>query len=127
MESSKDFGDGKECNSSTESGWTMYLCSPKHSDQSDVYVDGSDDSLASDASSGPIRTEQSWGNGQNGNGLLGNKVRGEDENGGKCFSNEKSKYQKLENEESVFSVKEGEVFVKFNGNVKKDSWLGKRK
>lgn len=76
MESSQLFGGAEECHSS-ESGWTMYLGSHIHGDDDDnqhsyekddddddddydggngknyYHEDGSDDSMASDASSGP--------------------------------------------------------------------------
>ncbi|XP_052176221.1 protein SOB FIVE-LIKE 4-like [Diospyros lotus] len=85
MESPHIFVDAEECQSS-ESGWTMYICSPSHhsdDDDSDDDDDGeddyyeknhggkpdqddSDDSMASDASSGPSHQEQSWRNGKAG-------------------------------------------------------------
>ncbi|KAL6656181.1 hypothetical protein ACP70R_007007 [Stipagrostis hirtigluma subsp. patula] len=82
MESSQLTGDdGEECNSN-ESGWTMYLASPVHSDDVKIngsegsnvedgscysndrskedyvnYDDGDYDSLASDASTGPAQVK----------------------------------------------------------------------
>ncbi|KAJ8752419.1 hypothetical protein K2173_004055 [Erythroxylum novogranatense] len=69
MESSKIFGSKEECNS-CESGWTMYIGSPIYGDDVDAcsdeaanknegnrrnynHAEESDDSMASDASSGP--------------------------------------------------------------------------
>ncbi|KAF3432032.1 hypothetical protein FNV43_RR26771 [Rhamnella rubrinervis] len=83
MEPSKVLGDAEKCISSSESGWTMYICSQVHNknyggeeeeeeDDNDVYFvtdkevdrrndnkddDESDDSMASDASSGPTLHE----------------------------------------------------------------------
>ncbi|KAJ4835522.1 hypothetical protein Tsubulata_046461 [Turnera subulata] len=86
MESSQIFGVSEECQS-CESGWTMYLSSPVHGDDGDDYSDGgdhnsvrhgknynheddSDDSMASDASSGPSHLGVSHFN-QDGNQLVG--------------------------------------------------------
>ncbi|KAF9623557.1 hypothetical protein IFM89_003347 [Coptis chinensis] len=79
MESSQLFGSTEKC-SSSESGWTSYILSSSrhhndHSDHKSVDVDhdgngnykrhdDSDDSLASDASSGPSQLENVYGNGE---------------------------------------------------------------
>ncbi|KZV27502.1 ATPase family AAA domain-containing protein 2 [Dorcoceras hygrometricum] len=83
MDSSKILEDTEEC-SSNESGWTMYIASPVHELGYDDYEDeeycstdeqiyerdgagredgdvDSDDSMASDASSGPSYQGQSYG------------------------------------------------------------------
>ena len=77
MDSSKAFGGSEEC-SSSESGWTKYIASPTHEDglnENDDYNDlgadkkgdntdddhGSDDSMASDASSGPSHPNLHYG------------------------------------------------------------------
>ncbi|KAF7806301.1 pheromone-processing carboxypeptidase KEX1 [Senna tora] len=74
MEQSQIIGGAEECHSS-ESGWTMYIGSPidddddGHSDddddntQADPEDDHTDDSMASDASSGPSHYRNPWGNG----------------------------------------------------------------
>ncbi|KAJ1394736.1 hypothetical protein SESBI_33986 [Sesbania bispinosa] len=82
MEPSQMFGGVEECQSSSESGWTMYIGSPiddgddgdstNHNrdiddegttHQADPEDDESDDSMASDASSGPSHVTP-WGNGK---------------------------------------------------------------
>ncbi|KAI4335854.1 hypothetical protein L6164_014459 [Bauhinia variegata] len=74
MESSQIFGAAEECHSS-DSGWTMYIGSPidddGHSDDGDTEAnreDNSDDSMASDASSGPCHHRNPWGNYEEGKG-----------------------------------------------------------
>ncbi|KAL5544845.1 hypothetical protein UlMin_008629 [Ulmus minor] len=87
MDSSQIFGDDDEECQSSESGWTMYLGSPANGDQIDdddqqsddgsdgddhskkpnhhYHHDGdSDDSMASDASSGPKNLNPRLGNGE---------------------------------------------------------------
>lgn len=144
MDSSQVFGNAEECNSS-ESGWTMYIGSPitndDHSDDGDKDDDGdddgdhehdvkhdedghdSDDSMASDASSGPSHRQNSWGNGK-------------DEGKKKCSIKkakdpvEKKGYEgkkKEKEEESVFAAKKASVGVQSSEKVRKTSWFGKRK
>ncbi|KAL6324529.1 hypothetical protein AAG906_013341 [Vitis piasezkii] len=74
--------------SSSESGWTMYIASPMHEgdsecsgndDDNNIHItnfnygdgkdEGSDDSMASDASSGPSHHEQACENGQDSHGM----------------------------------------------------------
>ncbi|KAI4344018.1 hypothetical protein L6164_011295 [Bauhinia variegata] len=71
MESSQIFGAAEECHSN-DSGWTMYIGS---SIDDDGYTheanpeDDSDDSMASDASSGPsLQRNNPWGNCEGGHG-----------------------------------------------------------
>ncbi|KAI4346266.1 hypothetical protein L6164_013332 [Bauhinia variegata] len=73
MESSQIFGAAEECQSN-DSGWTMYIGSSTDDDD-DGYTheanpeDGSDDSMASDASSGPSQHRNNpWGNSEGGHG-----------------------------------------------------------
>ncbi|KAF8407915.1 hypothetical protein HHK36_007053 [Tetracentron sinense] len=91
MESSQHLGGTEEC-SSNESGWTMYIASPMHDDaDNDDYHDSSyddgdddghnndslggekdyksDDSMASDACSGPSNRKHPRGNGEGGHGM----------------------------------------------------------
>ncbi|XP_059598525.1 protein SOB FIVE-LIKE 3 [Vitis vinifera] len=79
---------GTEGCSSSESGWTMYIASPMHEgdsecsgndDDNNIHItnfnygdgkdEGSDDSMASDASSGPSHHEQACENGQDSHGM----------------------------------------------------------
>ncbi|KAJ7978796.1 acidic leucine-rich nuclear phosphoprotein 32 family member B-like [Quillaja saponaria] len=75
MESSQIFGAAEECHSS-ESGWTMYIGSPIDGDGDDDdtlvinHEDDSDDSLVSDASSGPSHQgNHPWGDGEGDHGF----------------------------------------------------------
>ncbi|XP_059642360.1 protein SOB FIVE-LIKE 4-like [Cornus florida] len=148
MDSSKIFGVAEECHSS-ESGWTMYIGSPidgdsddgdDHSDHDDYdkycnkkyYVkhdNDSDDSMASDASSGPSRREYLWVN--------GHKNQEEEKEGEKHYSCKKGKNpveknrngkRKGEKEESPFAAKGANITpIQSGEKVKKNSWFGKRK
>ncbi|XP_022775916.1 uncharacterized protein LOC111317775 [Durio zibethinus] len=162
MEPSKIFGGKEECHSS-ESGWTMYIGSPiqggddddddnGHSEaDDDAYAGGhadetyanheadSDDSMASDASSGPSHQGvQFHGNMEGGHGTSYFK-HDEDEEEGNCYSDKKAKKsvekQKLgmkkkenkeEKEQMTFNAK-GATTSRSGSKVRKSMWLGKRK
>ncbi|GFZ16774.1 suppressor of phytochrome b 5 [Actinidia rufa] len=116
MESSHVFGVAEECHS-CESGWTMYIASPIHTDDDDDEDDGvydddhsvkpedddhdSDDSMASDASSGLSHRGNSWQE---------NHKMDKDDGGKKAkkpvekHGNARRK-QEIKKEESVFTAK----------------------
>ncbi|KAK9278401.1 hypothetical protein L1049_027966 [Liquidambar formosana] len=133
MDSSHIFEGTEECHSS-ESGWTMYIGSPTHGtdddddddkshslDRDDDYKgdDGnySDDSMASDASSGPSHRENPYGCGERGHGMAHFKP---DEGKNKNRSQKQAKNpvekqrdgrRKEEKEESVFTAKQAKAPV----------------
>ncbi|KAK7273243.1 hypothetical protein RIF29_14292 [Crotalaria pallida] len=107
MDSFKQMWGAEGC-SSSESGWTMYIASPMQEDDAgcsnenegyhDVYgknrikkqgtkVDEgeSDDSMASDASSGPIHYQNAYAHGESSQGTEGSKKDKQD-HGSKCSS-----------------------------------------
>ncbi|KAF5934044.1 hypothetical protein HYC85_030215 [Camellia sinensis] len=139
MESSHNCGDAEECHSS-ESGWTMYIGSPINTDDDDdddsrddeddnvgdykehnsvKHEDESDDSMASDASSGPSHRGHSWGNG---------KEHQVEKKGKKPVEKSGNARRKQEKEKSVFDAKGANVGTQSGGDkVRKNSWFGKRK
>ncbi|OIT04317.1 PREDICTED: probable ATP-dependent RNA helicase ddx42 [Nicotiana attenuata] len=158
MDSSKLFGEVEECNSS-ESGWTMYIGSPSNSEDDDELEnedfdelqdnnkevinrddneDGdTDDSMASDASSGPSHRKYFTKNGKNTGPSLANMVhyknpKENNEDHKVCSLNNKgnnsmkSGYKnEVKEEESVFTAKGA---PSNDGNkVRKSIWMGKGK
>ncbi|KAL7192324.1 hypothetical protein ACSBR2_024208 [Camellia fascicularis] len=146
MESSHNLGDAEECQSS-ESGWTMYIGSPiDNSDDgddndsdvgddnnNDDYVnrivkheDESDDSMASDASSGPSHRENSWGSGKGSSGKhCSNK---KDKHTVEKMNGNETRKLKKEKEEVVFASKGAKIASRSSEKVRKTStWFGKRK
>ncbi|KAJ1388533.1 hypothetical protein SESBI_39028 [Sesbania bispinosa] len=135
MEPSQMFGGVEECESSSESGWTMYIGSPMDDDddgdstdhnrdiddegtthQADPEDDESDDSMASDASSGPSHVTTPWGNGK---GMADFKEE-QQIGGGK----------KVEKKEIMLFIDgKGKSPVQGGHKVRKSKnyWLGKRK
>ncbi|KAL6844671.1 hypothetical protein ACP4OV_025330 [Aristida adscensionis] len=140
MESSQLTGnDSEECNSN-ESGWTMYLASPIHSDdvktndsQGSIvedasgcsndrskeaymnYDDGDYDSLASDASTGPAQVK-----------LLGKEEKGQRNNScrdepGKDEQEEKSNKLPTSNDNKEGKMKKAEEKATRRGNSKRRS------
>ncbi|GAV77763.1 hypothetical protein CFOL_v3_21233 [Cephalotus follicularis] len=132
MESSQLFGDTEECHSS-ESGWTMYIGSPVHSDDggdADGHShsgddendddpggdddseanseDDSDDSMASDASSGPSRDHQGNPYGYRGHGMAHEEGKG---NGKHCLEKGANKAVKKERAERSSRKEEKEESV----------------
>ncbi|OMO70049.1 hypothetical protein COLO4_28804 [Corchorus olitorius] len=166
MESSKIFGGNEECHSS-ESGWTMYIGSPIQGGGDDDGDDGeseeaaavfngnnggrangtadhdSDDSMASDASSGPSH----YGNMEVGlrHGTSCFKHENEDdeeEEGNSKFLDKKATKKSMEKqnfgmkkkgeikEEMAFKAKGAtttNITPRSSSKVRKSIWLGKRK
>lgn len=123
MESSKVPGDSEECCSS-ESGWTMYIASPVdddndsddddhspdktvHSNDKDEDYAGSDDSMASDASSGPSHRELPYPSNK-GSRVSGNSKHSVSEDQSKYSSGKKpnKKVEKKTNEKRIKGEKE---------------------
>lgn len=133
MESSQVVGAEPEKWSGSESGWTMYIGSPVHTQTNDVYQisdpkegggknsdkkaileyfddDESDDSMASDASSGPISSHHELvlpyevGEGE---GRLRQAAK-QDQHGNyfKCSSGKKVGYRKLKKTDERLGIKE---------------------
>ncbi|XAR63857.1 hypothetical protein NMG60_11023985 [Bertholletia excelsa] len=152
MESShshpKICGDSKEECESSESGWTMYIGSPSHTDdaryeQSEDENDSikqeeeeeeeeeeSDDSMASDASSGPSHRGQfSWRSGQSASKDKKKLVRSEKAmrvNPAKKNEDERKKLQ--EKEEPVYTAEgANKGSIQNSSTVRKGSYFGKRK
>ncbi|KAL4280634.1 hypothetical protein GQ457_03G017810 [Hibiscus cannabinus] len=146
MEPSEMFGAAEECHSN-ESGWTMYIgegetqseadqdCAHASATETDAKHGAepeTDDSMASDASSGP-----------NHQGHQFCSKHGEDEEDGPhyCYSEKKAKKptvgkQKLEmkrkqdkdeKQETTFNTKESSTRSPSGSYAKKDIWFGKRK
>lgn len=140
------FGNAEECNSS-ESGWTMYICSPITNEDDEVdrgdRIDGgdfknddddvhdhvkhdevehdSDDSMASDASSGPSHRQESRGNGKDEGKISSSKKKAKDPVGKNGKKQEKE-------EGSGFTTAKGASFgVQSSEKVGKNTWFGKRK
>ncbi|OIW17309.1 hypothetical protein TanjilG_22421 [Lupinus angustifolius] len=106
MDSYKQIWGAEGC-SSSESGWTMYIDSPVQDDDAgcsneydgyrEVYGENrrkkqgnkvdeeSDDSMASDASSGPIQYQNSYARGESSQGIAVSKKDKQD-HGSKCSS-----------------------------------------
>ncbi|XAR51257.1 hypothetical protein NMG60_11005828 [Bertholletia excelsa] len=147
METSHFLGYSEECHSS-ESGWTMYIVSPVHSDinegdedgENDYYTvepgDDSDDSMASDASSGQIHRGNLWENGKGSSPAMTEYERQEVQSDRKKGSEkttklqvEKNRYKakKKEKKEPVFSAKEANVGIESTVKARKNGWFGKRK
>ncbi|XP_060206523.1 protein SOB FIVE-LIKE 3-like [Lycium barbarum] len=138
---SQIYNDGEECHSS-ESGWTMYIGSPEDDEMNyegdfDGYDDDivgdrknineddddTDDSMASDASSGPSHIIRNANKSpipkEKGNGKGGSKNNKASMKNGGIKNQEKGEY-------SVFSAKGAKV--PSNGEkVKKSIWKGKGK
>ncbi|XWS51279.1 hypothetical protein CRYUN_Cryun12cG0163100 [Craigia yunnanensis] len=165
MDPSKIFGGNEECHSS-ESGWTMYIGSPiqggdddddddGHSEADDAYAADngghadetganheadSDDSMASDASSGPSHQGvQFYGNMEGSHGTSYFK-HDEDEEEGNCYLDKKAKKsaekQKLgmkkkedkeEKEQMTLKAKGATTSSRSGSKLRKSLWLGKRK
>ncbi|XWS37225.1 hypothetical protein CRYUN_Cryun19dG0025100 [Craigia yunnanensis] len=136
MDPSKIFGGNEECHSS-ESGWTMYIGSPiqggdddddGHSDADDAYAADngghadeteanheadSDDSMASDASSGPSHQGvQFYGNMEGGHGTSYFKHDGDEEEGD-CYLDKKAK-KSAEKQKLGMKKKEEKEQLKLN-------------
>ncbi|KAM7479780.1 hypothetical protein LguiA_027993 [Lonicera macranthoides] len=137
MDSSKIFGGGSEECHSSESGWTTYICSPVHGGDddddegdgngygyghghNDVYKDGSDDSLASDASSHPRHGDGKNHEGKHDEKFCSNKR-------GKKSVEKKCEERKKKNEEKVKVKDEINAPVQTGKKVRKNFWIGKRK
>ncbi|KAJ4974504.1 hypothetical protein NE237_007678 [Protea cynaroides] len=139
MESSQLFGGTEEC-SSSESGWTTYIVSPVHSDdtQDEDYDeeddgddnddhdndgkdsnDDSDDSMASDASTGPNHGEgeDRYENSGEGDHDMTHFKHDQEENDNKCYSYTKAYRQKEKKTDEV----RGREAVKQGSVVKADS------
>ncbi|PPS08914.1 hypothetical protein GOBAR_AA11727 [Gossypium barbadense] len=113
MEPSNIFGGAEECHSS-ESGWTMYIDANHEAE--------TDDSMASDASSGPShRLEQ--------------EVEGEEE-GRHCYSDKKARKssvgskqkpgtKKKEDKEEMRRLKTKESSTQSPSGSRKNIWFGK--
>lgn len=150
MKPSQIFGGEEECESS-ESGWTMYIGSPIEDVDEELSDDGdnddddditqadpeveSDDSMASDASSGPSHNNQHWGNGKGGyddlagfKKMIGEKYDdGLGKNENKTLENQR-KGEKVEKKKMIFidGKSKSPVQVGCNGKVRKNYWVGKR-
>ncbi|KAH0749599.1 hypothetical protein KY290_028831 [Solanum tuberosum] len=154
---SQFFGEGEECNSS-ESGWTMYIGSPSTGDDNigdfDELEDSNynkegpvneddedcetDDSMASDASSGPISNFSR--NGKSGGvatmvNFKNSKEKGKEKNGSfisnKAKSSMKNGYKNDDQDkvkESIIAAKGTKGASNGGGNkVRKSIWMGKGK
>ncbi|XP_057974852.1 protein SOB FIVE-LIKE 3 [Malania oleifera] len=115
MDSSKHlFVEGS---GSSESGWTLYLVSPPREDNAELSdgnghansdrhsddfndKDDSDDSMASDASSGPFHVENTCKNGGDASGLARFKHGKKCECTRKCSTREGANKQETENDET---------------------------
>ncbi|KAG2403932.1 uncharacterized protein HKW66_Vig0108540 [Vigna angularis] len=116
MDSFKQIWGSAEGCSSSESGWTMYIASPMQEDDAgcsnenygnhDIYGDNrrkkqgakvdeeeSDDSMASDASSGPVHYHHAYGHSQTSHGTAASKKDKQD-HGSKCSKKNASKQEK---------------------------------
>ncbi|XWS60381.1 hypothetical protein CRYUN_Cryun07bG0031400 [Craigia yunnanensis] len=150
MEPSKIFGGTEECHSS-ESGWTMYIGSPiqggdddddGHSEADDAYAADngghadetyanheadSDDSVVSDASSGPSHQGQFCNENMEGDhGTSNFKHDKDEEEGKKSVLGMKKKERKEEKEQMTFKAKEAST-PPSGSKIRKSIWLGKRK
>ncbi|KAB1212798.1 hypothetical protein CJ030_MR5G011898 [Morella rubra] len=166
MESSQMLGGTEECHSS-ESGWTMYIGSPTYDDDDSdenrhSAADGndagsdddddddddkneanrdedSDDSMASDASSGPSHQGHPCGSGKYGHGPADFGYDGEENDnkyrlGGKANKQQKDKENqrapqriKKEKEEKVFEADKTTAPGQSGSKVRKNMWRGKGK
>ncbi|XP_054791267.1 protein SOB FIVE-LIKE 4-like isoform X2 [Prosopis cineraria] len=141
MEQSQSNGGAEECQSS-ESGWTMYIGSTiddyeddddvdnDHTPQADVEDDESDDSMASDASSGPSHYGNPWENMEGGYGM------GEEEHDEKFFLGKKDNNRtrgkqiagrKEEENETVSIDDKGKVPDQDSDKVRRNFRMAKRK
>jgi len=116
MDSFKQIWGGAEGCSSSESGWTMYIASPMQEDDAgcsnenygyhDIYGENrrkkqgakvddaeSDDSMASDASSGPVHYHHAYGHSQTSHGTAASKKDKQD-HGSKCSKKNANKQEK---------------------------------
>ncbi|EOY22211.1 hypothetical protein QUC31_007615 [Theobroma cacao] len=161
MEPSKILGGTEECHSS-ESGWTMYIGSPiqggddddddghsdadayaanygGHADETEINHEAdSDDSMASDASSGPSHQGHRYGNMEEGHGTshLNDEVEGEgnyylDKEAKKSLEKQKlgmkKKEDKEDQKERMTLKAKGAATPRSGSKVRKSIWLGKRK
>lgn len=115
MDSFKQIWGAEGC-SSSESGWTMYIASPMQEDDAgcsnehdgyhDIYGENrrkkqgakvdeeeSDDSMASDASSGPIQYHQTYARSQGSHGTAAVSKKDKQDHGSKCSSKKNANKQ----------------------------------
>ncbi|XP_028753743.1 uncharacterized protein LOC114713300 [Neltuma alba] len=142
MEQSQSNGGAEECYSG-ESGWTMYIGSTiddydededvdnDHTPQAEVEDDESDDSMASDASSGPSHYVNPWENIEGGYGMAEDQEQDEKSFLAKKENNRTRVKQiaerKEEDNETVFIDDEGEAPDQDDGKVRRNFRMGKRK